>query len=105
MAALDFFIRPAVDDRYPMNRSTLLALSAAERTQRLGDLQSEIRSRLSATQDPRDWRNQVGMIVADLRRGGHELQRDGDSHTWLGDRGHLAVSFCREGNTVLDWQA
>ena len=105
MAALDFFIRPAVDDRYPMNRATLLALSAAERTQRLGELQSEIRTRLSAAEDARDWRNQVGMIVADLRRGGHELQRDGDSHNWLGQSGHIAVSFCQAGNTVLDWQA
>ncbi len=105
MAALDFFIRPSVDDRYPMNRETLSALGAAERLRRLGDEQSEIRNRLAAFADPRDWRNQVGMIVAELRRGGHELRRRGDSHTWLGDSGHLAVSFCREGNTVLDWQA
>lgn len=105
MAALDFFIRPTVADRYPMNRDALLALDEAERRQRLGDLQSEIRTRLAASADPRDWRNQVGMIVADLRRGGHELRRDGDSHSWLGEPGHLAVRFCREGNTVLDWRA
>lgn len=105
MAALDFFIRPTVDDRYPMNRDALLALDETERLQRLGDLQSEIRTRLAASADPRDWRNQVGMIVADLRRGGHELRRDGDSHSWLGEPGHLAVRFCREGNTVLNWQA
>lgn len=105
MAALDFFIRPTVDDGYPLNRTTLLALSAAERAQRLGDLQSEIRTRLSAVENAGEWRNEVGMIVADLRRGGHELRRDGDSHTWVGETGHLAVSFCQAGNTVLDWRA
>lgn len=102
MAALDLFIRPSADDPHPLNRTALLALEASERAQRLNELQSEIRTRLAAAQDARDWRNQVGMIVADLRRRGHELRRDGDTHTWLGD---LAVSFCQHGNTMLDWRA
>lgn len=105
MAALDLFIRPSMHDSHPMQRDVLLALNAAERARRLGELQSEIRTRLAAAPDLRDWRNQVGMIVADLRRGGHELRRDGDSHTWLGETGHLDVSFCQAGNTVLDWPA
>lgn len=105
MAALDLFIRPSADQRHPLNREALLALDTVEREQRLGDLQCEIRARLASAPDLRDWRDQVGMIVADLRRGGHDLRRDGDSHTWLGESGQLAVSFCQQGNTVLDWRA
>ena len=105
MAALDLFIRREADDIHPMSRTALLALSAGERTQRLGEQQAAIRSRLAATPDPRDWHDQVGMIVAELRRAGHVLRRDGDEHSWLGESGQLAVSFCRAGNTVLGWQA
>jgi hypothetical protein len=105
MAALDLFLRPAADDMHPMSRDTLLALDATERAQRLGEQQGAIRSRLASVAGTRDWDNQVGMIVADLRRAGHALRRDGDSHSWLGESGHLAVSFCRSGNTVLAWQA
>ena len=108
MAALDFFVRQSVDDTSPTSRVALLALGDAERSRRLGDLQSEIRARLAAASDPRDWRNQIGMIVADLRRNGHELRREGDdaqSHAWRGEAGQLAVTFCRDGNTMLDWQA
>lgn len=105
MAALDLFIRPAADDIHPISRAALLALDAAERTQRLGDQQAAIRSRLAAAPELRDWHNQVGMIVADLRRAGHPLRRDGETHSWLGESGHLAVTFCRAGNTVLAWQS
>lgn len=105
MAALDLFVRPAVDDTHPISRAALLALDASERTQRLGDQQVAIRSRLAAATDLRDWHNQVGMIVADLRRAGHPLRRDGDTHSWLGDSSGLAVRFCRAGTTALDWQA
>jgi hypothetical protein len=105
MAALDLFIRPAADDVHPMSRAALLALDATERTQRLEQQQAEIRSRLAAAPDSCDWHNQVGMIIADLRRAGHALRRDGDTHSWLGDSSQLAVTFCRAGNTVLAWQA
>lgn len=105
MAALDLFIRPVADDVHPMSRAALADLGTIERAQRLGEQQAAIRSRLASVQDPRDWHNQVGMIVAELRRAGHALHRDGDNHSWLGESGHLAVSFCRAGNTVLDWQA
>jgi len=105
MAALDLFLRPAADDLHPMNRATLLGLDASRRAQRLGEQQAAIRSRLALAAGPRDWHDQVGMIVADLRRAGHALRRDGDSHSWSGESGHLAVSFCRSGNTVLAWQA
>ena len=104
MAALDLFIRPAADDIHPISRAALLALDAAERTERLNDQQAAIRSRLASTSGNEDWRNQVGMIVAELRRAGHPLRRDGDTDSWLGDAG-LAVSFCRSGNTLLGWQA
>ena len=108
MAALDLFIRPAADDIHPISRAALLALDAAERTQRLDEQQAAIRSRLAAAPETRDWHNQVGMIVADLRRHGHELRREGDdaqSHAWRGEAGQLTVTFCRDGNTMLDWQA
>lgn len=105
MAALDLFLRPAADNVHPMSRATLLAFDTAERAQRLSEQQDAIRARLAATADPRDWHNQVGMIVAELRRAGHALHRDGDTQKWLGESGHLGVSFCRSGNTVLDWQA
>ena len=104
MAALDLFLRPAADDVHPLSRTTLLALDAARRTRRLDEQQAAIRSRLASASGPRDWHNQVGMIVADLRRAGHALRRDGDTENWLGEAG-LAVSFCRSGNTVLAWQA
>lgn len=105
MAALDLFIRPATDDIHPMSHATLLALDASQRTQRLSEQQAEIRTRLASTAGAEDWHNQVGMVVAELRRAGHTLRRDGDTHSWLGDSGPLAVSFCRSGNTVLAWQA
>lgn len=104
MAALDLFIRPAADDIHPISRTALAALDASERAQRLGLQQATIRARLAAA-DARDWHNQVGMIVAELRRAGHALRRDGDEHSWLGEAGHLAVRFCRAGNTELRWQA
>lgn len=104
MAALDLFIRPAADDIHPIGHAVLLALDPAERTERLNDQQAAIRSRLALASGVEDWRNQVGMIVAELRRAGHPLRRDGDTHSWQGDAG-LAVSFCRSGNTLLDWQA
>jgi len=104
MAALDLFIRPAADDMHPVSRAALLALDAPLRTQRLEAQQAAIRSRLAAAQDARDWHNQVGMVVAELRRAGHALRRDGETHSWLSQSGHLAVSFCRAGNTVVDWQ-
>ena len=105
MAALDLFIRPAADDVHPMSRAALLALDASERTQRLDAQQAAIRSRLVSAPNARDWYNQVGMIVAELRRAGHALSRDGETHSWLGEPGHLGVSFCRAGNTVLDWKS
>ncbi|CAN7368215.1 hypothetical protein ASC89_07175 [Devosia sp. Root413D1] len=105
MAALDLFIRPAADDIHPISRAALLALDAAERTQRLDEQQAAIRSRLAAAPGTRDWHNQVGMIVAELRRAGHALSRDGETHSWVGESGQLGVSFCRAGNTVLAWQA
>lgn len=105
MAALDLFLRPAADDIHPVSRAALLALDATERAQRLGEQQSAIRSRLASAPDMRDWHNQVGMIVADLRRAGHTLRRDGDTHSWLSESGQLKVTFCRAGNTTLDWQA
>lgn len=105
MAALDLFIRPVADDVHPMSRAALADLGTIERAQRLGEQQAAIRSRLATAADPHDWHNEVGMIVAELRRAGHALRRDGDNHSWLGESGHLAVSFCRSGNTVLDWQA
>lgn len=105
MAALDLFIRPAADDIHPLSRIALLGLDAIERTQRLDKQQAAIRSRLADTPDARDWHNQVGMIVAELRRAGHALRRDGDEHSWLGEADHLAVRFCRAGNTELRWQA
>ena len=104
MAALDLFIRPAADDVHPMSRAVLLSLGAAERTQRLDEQQAAIRSRLATAPDTRDWHDQVGMIVAELRRAGHALSRDGETHSWVGVSGQLGVSFCRAGNTVLDWQ-
>lgn len=104
MAALDLFIRPAADDIHPISHEVLLSLGAAERTQRLSDQQAAIRSRLASAPDTRDWHNQVGMIVAELRRAGHALSRDGETHSWVGESGQLGVSFCRAGNTVLDWQ-
>lgn len=82
MAALDLFIRPAADDVHPMSRSALQALDATERAQRLDAQQAAIRSRLATTPDARDWHNQVGMIVAELRRAGHALSRDGETHSW-----------------------
>lgn len=105
MAALDLFIRPAADNIHPINRAALLALDATARTERLDEQQAAIRSRLATVPDTRDWHNQVGMIVAELRRAGHALRRDGDSHTWVGESGHLGVSFCRAGDTMLKWQA
>lgn len=105
MAALDLFFRPAADDIHPISRAALLALDATERTERLDAQQAAIRSRLAATPDGRDWHNQVGMIVAELRRAGHALNRDGETHSWVGEPGQLGVSFCRAGNTVLAWQA
>ncbi len=104
MAALDLFIRPAVDHVHPMSRSALLALDVEARTQLLGEQQATIRARLAAAPDVRDWHDQVGMIVADLRRAGHALTRDGETHSWLSQSGQLGISFCRAGNTVLDWQ-
>mgnify|MGYP001044725420 CR=1 FL=1 len=104
MAALDLFLRPAADNVHPMSRATLLAFGTAERAQRLSEQQQTIRARLAATANPCDWHNQVGMIVAELRRAGHALHRDGDKQSWLGEAG-LTVRFCRSGNTVLDWQA
>jgi hypothetical protein len=104
MAALDLFIRPAADDVHPMSRSALQALDATERAQRLDSQQAAIRSRLATTPDARDWHNQVGMIVAELRRAGHALSRDGETHSWVSESGQLGVSFCRAGNTVLAWQ-
>ena len=96
MAALDLFIRPAADDIHPISRAALLALD---------EQQAAIRSRLAAAPGTRDWHNQVGMIVAELRRAGHALSRDGETHSWVGESGQLGVSFCRAGNTVLAWQA
>lgn len=104
MAALDLFIRPAEDDIHPISRAALQTLDATERAERLSEQQAAIRSRLATAPDPRDWHNQVGMIVAELRRAGHPLRRDGDTHSWQGEAG-LAVSFCRSGNTLLNWQA
>jgi hypothetical protein len=105
MAALDLFIRPVADDVHPVSRTRLLALDATERAERIDEQQAAIRSRLAAVPDMRDWHDQVGMIVADLRRAGHALHRDGDTHRWLGASGHLGVTFCRAGNTTLAWQA
>jgi hypothetical protein len=104
MAALDLFLRPTADDIHPMSRTALLALDATQRTERLNAQQAAIRSRLATAPDTRDWRNEVGMIVAELRRAGHALSRDGET-SWIGESGHLGVSFCRAGNTVLAWQA
>jgi len=105
MAALDLFIRPAAENIHPMSCAALLALNAAERTQRLDAQQAAIRSRLAAAPSARDWHDQVGMVVAELRRAGHALRRDGETHSWVSESGNLGVSFCRAGNTMLDWQA
>jgi len=102
MAALDLFIRPQTNDVHPLSRAVLLALDAAQRASRLEEQQEAIRSRLAAT-SASEWHDQVGMIVAEFRRAGHALQRDGDTHTWMGKAG-LAVSFCKSGNTVIGWQ-